>query len=65
MYCGDYTANSSTEFYDGAITGTLINSATGNVTKLGPVTRHPLSMPFPRKRGSLTGGRVQNWKICA
>ena len=43
MYCGDYTANSSTEFYDAAITGTLINSATGNVTKLGPVTHHPLS----------------------
>lgn len=43
VYCGDYTANSSTEFYDGAVTGTLINSAVGNVTKLGPLTHHPLS----------------------
>jgi hypothetical protein len=49
VYCGDYTANSSTEFYDGAITGTLINSATGNVTKLGPVIHHPLS-PRPHSR---------------
>lgn len=46
VYCGDYTGNGNTAFYDGAVTGTLINSATSDVTKLGPVARHPIS-PTP------------------
>lgn len=41
--CGDYTANSGTSFYDGSMTGTLINSATGNAAKPNLATRHPLS----------------------
>ena len=41
--CGDYTANGGTAFYDGAITGTLISSATGNVAKSALITRHPRS----------------------
>lgn len=43
VYCGDYTANGSTAFYDGAVTGTLISSATGNVAEPNLATRHPLS----------------------
>ena len=37
--CTDYTSNNSTSFYDGGITGTLINSATGNAPKASPMQR--------------------------
>jgi hypothetical protein len=43
VYCGDYTANGATTFYDGSMTGPLINSAIGNAAKPGLGTRHPLS----------------------
>jgi hypothetical protein len=43
--CADYTANANTSFYDGGITATLINSATGN---LAPATRVRPSLP-PRR----------------
>jgi hypothetical protein len=43
VYCGDYTANGSTAFYDGGMTGTLVSSATGNVAKPNLTTRHPRS----------------------
>ncbi len=37
--CSGYTANNGTLFYDGGITGTLINSATGNALKASPMQR--------------------------
>lgn len=37
--CSDYTSNASTSFYDGGITATLINSATGNAPRMSPA--HP------------------------
>lgn len=43
VYCGDYTANGSTAFYDGGMTGTLVSSATGNVAMPNQATRHPRS----------------------
>ncbi len=43
VYCGDYTANSSTAFYDGSITGSLINTATGDVAQPNLTTHHPVS----------------------
>jgi hypothetical protein len=41
IYCTDYTSNAATSFYDGGITATLINSATGNV-KQAAEPRHVL-----------------------
>ncbi len=37
--CTNYTSNNSTSFYDGGITATLINNATGNAPKASPVHR--------------------------
>lgn len=49
VYCTDYTSDSSTEFYDGAMTATLMNSASGNTTRQGPVSRQDLHLPpFPK-----------------
>ncbi len=39
--CSDYTSDAATSFYNGAITGMLINSATGNAQPAAPA-RHGL-----------------------
>jgi hypothetical protein len=38
--CTGYTANTNTSFYDGGITATLINSASGNGPRISPA-QHP------------------------
>jgi hypothetical protein len=38
--CSGYTSNPGTSFYDGGITATLINSATGNAPRMSPA--HPV-----------------------
>ena len=43
--CTDYTSNSATSFYDGAITATLINSSTGNAPRMSPQTAQPALPP--------------------
>ena len=45
--CSDYTSNNVTSFYDGGITATLINSATGNAPRLGPA--HPAHPALPKR----------------
>jgi hypothetical protein len=40
--CADYTANSSTSFYDGGITSVLINSATGTSAAHANASHHAL-----------------------
>jgi hypothetical protein len=45
--CADYTSNASTSFYDGGITATLINSATGNAPRLSPA--HPAHPVLPKR----------------
>ena len=45
--CSDYTANATTSFYDGGITATLINSATGNAPRMSPA--HPAHPALPKR----------------
>lgn len=44
--CADYTANSSTSFYDGGITSVLINNAAGNSAAHVNASRHALPPRF-------------------
>jgi len=44
--CTGYTANAATSFYDGGITATLINSATGNAPLMRP--GHPARAAMPK-----------------
>lgn len=45
VQCTGYTGNSATSFYDGAVTATLINSATGNAA-VRPSGSRPLPPPL-------------------
>lgn len=49
VYCTDYNSDSATEFYDGDMTATLMNTVSGDTTRLGPVSRRDLHLPpFPK-----------------
>jgi hypothetical protein len=39
VQCADYTANDSTSFYNGAMTATLVNKATGSSVKFNAAHR--------------------------
>jgi hypothetical protein len=45
--CADYTSNASTSFFDGGITATLINSATGNAPRMSAA--HPAHPALPKR----------------
>lgn len=45
VLCSDYTSNSGTSFYDGAITSVLINSPVGNGPMQSPATHQVRTLP--------------------